>query len=457
MITRADEAARWRKHLAQCPHDALGWHNLAAAEGDLGRAAAAEVAARRAMALGITASETRLVLARALQSLGRLDEAASAFDEALRRKPNYADAHRDYAQLIWMRTGRKELALERLDAALRATPRDPSLHLICSVVHESADDHHAAIIAANVGLDRAPSDIGLLLQSAHLASEFGDAARALSLSSRAASVGAGPRAQIARCEALLALGRVDEMMPVVTLLRQSLHENQYIIALQATAWRLQGDARYGELHDYARLVATQTIGVPPGWSSLTAFLADAVAELGALHRFVAHPLQQSVRGGGQLTLQEDHMRRPIIAALFTVLNHAVQNYLAALGRGEDPMRSRNSGRGAFTGAWSVRLASGGSHVDHIHPQGWLSSACYLALPGTIGAGTATHPPQTTDRAGWLRLGRPGIRTAPPLEADYFVKPEPGMLALFPAYIWHGVEPFTGDQRRLTVAFDVVPG
>jgi hypothetical protein len=32
----------------------------------------------------------------------------------------------------------------------------------------------------------------------------------------------------------------------------------------------------------------------------------------------------------------------------------------------------------------------------------------------------------------------------------------GLLALFPAYMWHGVEPRVSDEPRLTVAFDAVP-
>jgi hypothetical protein len=27
--------------------------------------------------------------------------------------------------------------------------------------------------------------------------------------------------------------------------------------------------------------------------------------------------------------------------------------------------------------------------------------------------------------------------------------------LFPSYLWHGTTPITGDQPRMTVAFDVV--
>ena len=37
-----------------------------------------------------------------------------------------------------------------------------------------------------------------------------------------------------------------------------------------------------------------------------------------------------------------------------------------------------------------------------------------------------------------------------------LQPQPGRLALFPSYQWHGVEPFPGHGERMTVAFDVVP-
>jgi uncharacterized protein (TIGR02466 family) len=100
----------------------------------------------------------------------------------------------------------------------------------------------------------------------------------------------------------------------------------------------------------------------------------------------------------------------------------------------------------------VRLSSGGYHADHVHPQGWLSSACYIATPECC-ARDAQHSP---DHAGWLRLGAPGIATLPPLAADAFVQPRPGVLVLFPAYVWHGVVPFESATPRLSVAFDAVP-
>ena len=58
--------------------------------------------------------------------------------------------------------------------------------------------------------------------------------------------------------------------------------------------------------------------------------------------------------------------------------------------------------------------------------------------------------------GVLSFAEPGLMTSPRLPAQYTLRPQPGMLVLFPSYFWHGTLPFHSEQPRLTVAFDVVP-
>ena len=41
---------------------------------------------------------------------------------------------------------------------------------------------------------------------------------------------------------------------------------------------------------------------------------------------------------------------------------------------------------------------GGRHVNHTHPQGWLSSAFYVDLPEAVNGG---------GEAGWILFGEPG--------------------------------------------------
>jgi uncharacterized protein (TIGR02466 family) len=119
-----------------------------------------------------------------------------------------------------------------------------------------------------------------------------------------------------------------------------------------------------------------------------------------------------------------------------------------VGYGSDPLRRRNKGAWRFNGSWSVRLRASGHHTNHVHPRGWISSACYVQLPDSM------SDPKTQD--GILTFGEPSIATIPALSAEYSVRPGVGMLVLFPSYFWHGTVPFSGNQPRLTVAFDVVP-
>jgi tetratricopeptide (TPR) repeat protein len=437
---RAAEAARLRSTVAAHPEDRVSWHNLAAVAGDLGYSAEAEQAARRAIALGIPAPETRVVLARALQDLNRLDEAEKSFEEALALRPIYPAAHRDLAQLRWMRSGRSDAALRALDEALRRAPNEKYLHLVRSIALEFMGDLPAALASAEAGLVHAPAELELLQQASHLCAESGAGERAVDFARLAVTLApAAAAVQVTLCEALLASGRASDAEGVAAALCAKEPNDQHAIALRATAWRLLGDGRYEALFDYERLTHVETIDVP---------LAETAAALTALHRYPSHPFQQSVRGGGQLPLNARELALPALRALFEKFGDAIERHLARLGRGTDPFRSRNTGRHTITGAWSVRLSSGGYHVDHVHQRGWLSSAFYVSVPPVMKP-EAAH-------AGWLRFGKPGVVTRPELAADHHLRPEPGKLVLFPSYMWHGVEPFSSDVPRLTVAFDAAP-
>ena len=238
------------------------------------------------------------------------------------------------------------------------------------------------------------------------------------------------------CQANLALGRADLASTQAAALRQAAPLDQQAVALQATAWRLMGDPRYGELYDYGRLVREWTIDTPPGWASLDAYLADLAQSLGVLHRLRGHPIGQSLRGGIQTTQNLDRLDDPVIKAFFKAIDGPIRRHIAAIGAAGDYR---------FHGVWSVRLRPNGYHANHLHPMGWISSACYVALPKAVARG----------HEAWIAFGEPGVPTSPRLPAQHFVKPEPGKLVLFPSYMWHGTAPFSGDEPRLAIAFDLV--
>lgn len=439
----AARLARARDGVAARPDSAVAAHNLASVLGDLGDFAGAEAATARALARGGTAPETWLVRGRALQGLGRLDEAEAALAMAIARRPGYAVAHRDLAQLRWMRSADLRHAL----AAIAAAPATTELIRVHATVLIEAGEGAAAATLLAQAVAAHPADLALRLMAAAACGRQGDAPAQLAHATAALSLAPGSAdAAKAAVEALLHAGRAGEAAALAERLVTAVPDDQGAIALACTAWRLTGDPRHAAWCEDPALVSAATIPVPPGWPSLPAFLADLAADLATRHRWRTHPLEQSVRHGSQT--QEDLARLdvPVLRALFAALDAPIGAHLAALGPGDDPVRRRATRGYRFAGAWSVRLAPGGFHSDHVHPQGWLSSAFYVDLPDAV----ARKP------EGWLALGRPGVPTAPRLAPLRHIRPAAGQLVLFPSYLWHGTEPFGGDAARLTVAFDLLP-
>jgi hypothetical protein len=84
----------------------------------------------------------------------------------------------------------------------------------------------------------------------------------------------------------------------------------------------------------------------------------------------------------------------------------------------------------------------------MHPEGWLSSACYVSLPACIRDDQA--------KPGWFKLGQSNLALGTRDVPDKYIEPMVGTLVLFPSYMWHGTMPFEEATERLTVAFDALP-
>ena len=445
-LERHSEALPFAKRATlRDPKNKVLWHNYASLLGDLADYAASRKAADQAFRLGLDAPETWLVHGRALVGLEDFDGGERSFREALKRRPDYADAHRDLAQLIWMRTGDAEAAL----ATLRPMGAAPHLAQTLSMVLERVgrgDESYAVLRAAAA---RAPGDPRLQLSLATAASARGEDAAAVSTALRVfEAVGPHPAVVEGVCTVLLGAGRAADALAVARQRLKAEPLDQIALAMAATAARITGAPEYPRLYDYDAFVRPATIATPQGWPSLEAYLGDLRTTLIRMHKLTAHPLENSLRGGSQTARNLRQDKDPVIAAFFKAIDAPIRAYMDAVGQGDDPLRMRNTGDYALRGAWSVRLRPGGHHVDHIHPQGWLSSAFYVETP--------VAALDRDSREGWIKFGQPKIRTTPRLEPAHYVRPQPGTLVLFPSYMWHGTVPFTTDEARMTIAFDVIP-
>lgn len=436
VLTRATRAA---------PDSAVADHNLAGALMEVQNFVEAEAAARRARARGLDAPELWLVWARAVTAQGRLTEGEALYDEAIERRPTFDKAVAELAHTVWMRSGDRDATMAVFDRVFVRTGPTPELLMQKAALLDTMGDGAAGYETLRQALAIKDDPI-IHLPAAQLVVHW-DPERALVHARRALDAQPdNPSHLAALCQVNLALGRADEAAVIAEGLWRGDPQNQYAIALLATAWRMMGDERYRRLFDYDALVSRTMIDTPEGWSSLERYLADLREALKPLHSFRGHMAGQSARHGSQTQQDLTRSTNPVIRAFFKAIDNPIRRHIRALGQGGDVLRRRITKAYDFNGIWSIRLQPIGFHLDHIHTRGWLSSACHIELPAAV-----EHEPE-----GWLKFGQPGIPTSPALPPELYVKPVLGQLVMFPSYMWHGTVPFSGGEERLSIAFDVVP-
>jgi tetratricopeptide (TPR) repeat protein len=449
-LGRQDEAvAIYRRIVAAAPNSLGAAHALAIALNSSGHYEEGARIGAQALARGHKTAAMFNTYAKSLIAQGALERAEAALRDSLRLEPRLMEAHTSLAQLVWLRTGDAAQATASLDQALASFSRDEALLAAKAAVLQGTGDPRAAHACLSAAMEGRQASPMLLVRAGLAALEF-DPAAALALAERALAVmPANMAARTVLAAAQLGIGDARAALPHCQGLLATSPDDQYLIALQTTAWRLLGDARYAELCDYKNLVMPLQLQAPAPWSDMASFLTDLRASLNQLHDPNGHALLfQSLRRGTETTQDLNRTSDPVIRALFKSFAAPLQRYLEQIGTGADPLRRRNSRRWRFNGSWSVRLHRSGYHTNHVHPRGWISSACYIELPE--GMSEASTPD------GVLTFGEPGFATVPPLASEYSVRPQVGMLVLFPSYFWHGTVPFASDQPRLTVAFDAVP-
>jgi Flp pilus assembly protein TadD len=442
-----DAESSYRRALDVRPDYAAAHHNLGALLGQLKQAEASLAQLDRAAALGISGWELHFNRGRALMELGRFDEADAALASAVGVAPENVESQVLLSKLRFMRG---DPDYTRALAAAAAGSGDAGLVLALGDLLRRGDRLEEAertvrgLIAARGWLPQAGAALAVLQQ------EQGRLEEAVVEARRAqAALPDDPNAAENLIAILLQRGEAEEPWPLILRERKRSPLDQRWLAYEATAARLAGKPQYGELYDYQRFVRAFDLEPPAGYADIRAFNSALSERLVDRHRLATHPLDQSLRLGTQTARSLLADPDPVIQAFIRALDRPVEAYREALGHDPGhPFLERNRGPSRLVGCWSVRLARGGYHVNHVHPEGWISSAYYVEVPPEVD--------DVNQQSGWIKFGEPRM-PSPATPPAHFVQPRAGRLVLFPSYMWHGTMPIHGDAPRMTIAFDAVPG
>jgi Flp pilus assembly protein TadD len=437
----------YRKAIELDPENKIAHHNLGALLIQMEKPESALVLLDKAQSLGDNSYELAFNKGRALLENYQIEQAESEFVRATALRPTSADAQLTLARIRFMQGDPK---FARTLASAVAVQRDNvELQLLLGQILWRSGKYEEASTVVHDLLVRKGENPHAQAVLSRILHESGNLEDAETHAVSAATIAPNePEIIESLVNILLSRNRPEDAAPFIEIQRRKSPLSQAWIAYEATAARALGKELHNYLYDYDRLVKVFELDAPAGWSSISEFNDALKAALNERHKFLQHPLDQTLRNGTQTSRSLLSESNEVIRSVLKAFETPISNYREYLGNDSlHPMSSRNFGDTEMTGAWSVRLNCQGFHVNHFHPDGWLSSAYYVDIP------KETEDPQS--KSGWIKFGEPRYKI-PNLTPERFIQPRAGQLVLFPSYMWHGTTPIFGGEHRMSIAFDVVP-
>ena len=378
----------------------------------------------------------------------RYDEAIDLFWAAIAISPSRRDLHKNLNEILWQ-TGKSNEFCKSYSYAIKSGGHSDSLKADELELLSAAKMHDiVSLKLAEIELSTNSVDL-LRVKAGIIADTDMDGAVDCLMRAEKLSPTIGGLQQLVQL--LLKQGDLKSAQAYMDSAFSLSRTNQLNWALQGTIWRQNDDDRYHWLNNYEEFIGVTKLSVPAGYINIEQFMDEVNHLLTPMHTFKNRPLMQTLKHGTQLPGNLLNRDLPVIKALKSIVLLGVEQYITDLRSDPNhPFLSKKSEKFWISGSWSVKLTSGGFHVNHVHPEGWISSSLYVKLPST---------PLCTDsdkNEGCIGFGQSSMLLVEKDFVERFVQPSVGTMVLFPSYMWHGTVPFYGDDYRLTAPLDVVP-
>lgn len=405
----------------------------------------------RAVQLAPKTIEPRFILANIHYELGHFDKADEQYRTIIAIQPDYVDAHVSLNRMYWEH-GKSELYGKSYIVGIKACPNSAELceqHLLALEKVGRLDE---ALDHAFAYLEEFPKHAGLYQKTARLHSFSGQADLANSFYDSALAIepdNTGIRLDAGKL--MLEMGEYNRAHKHLDAAENHEPDNQRLWAYRSLCWRMQNDERHEWLNDYDQLITPAIIEAPKGFTTTTDFLNALKDDLKKYHTTAQAPVDQTLRGGSQTHGMLFDRPDETIQLLRKALMLPINEFISGLPRKDNthPFYRRLTGAAKFATSWSIWLRKGGFHVNHIHTMGWVSSSFYVDTP-------CNNPEQDRQHEGWIKFGESGLNLGDQDAPVKFIKPQPGMLVLFPSYTWHGTVAYHSAEDRITTPFDLLP-
>lgn len=382
--------------------------------------------------------------------VGEHDKALTLIERAVQRSPQNSQFHASLGGVLHA-LGRTDQAIAALARAYEIDPGNAVVLTNMGALRQERGQLDEAVADYRRAVELNPDHVDAHYNLATALKDLGKLGDAIAALRRAVEI----RPESAHSHVVLAgyLLERGDFEPALQACDSALRLTPLNLrALGFKSAALTGLGGYDALHklvDFDRLIAQRRVRPPSGFSSLGEFNTALINHVRSHPSMIHDPTDGATRGG-------DHTEELLVEpkgpfALFErIVNDAVGDYLRTLPiDSTHPYLAHRPRRWQLT-VWGVVLRAQGHQIAHIHPGGWVSGVYYAKLPAVVNSGT-------DQPAGWIEFGRPpeefSGEAAPNVR---LVKPEEGLLLLFPSYLYHRTMPYESKDERVSIAFDALP-
>lgn len=342
----------------------------------------------------------------ALKNEGKLGDAIESYNHALEIEPNYAEVHSNLGEVL-RDQGRYDESVEFYKQALTLDPDLPVANYSLAVYLYDSGDLEGAI-------------------KHFQKSQFADW-------------------QERSLYCLYKTGRFDEFKQELDSLKSKVHNSPFLATLTGHyAENFGTENNYNFCPNPMDFVFHTEIKELKGeHSELREGLLKEIRSADVSEKMQGR-LYNGVQSAGNLLKRSE----PVFQTLAKLVEDAVNRYRRNFAGADCELIKSFPKKTEFASSWYVRMKQGGHLNSHIHEEGWISGAMYLSLPTK----------KSHEHEGSIEVSTHGDEY--PKKHDNFqtkaIAPEVGDFVMFPSSLFHRTIPFSSDEERICIAFDLKP-
>ncbi len=360
---------------------------------------------------------------------------------------------------LWRLLGDANAALKKFSNAVTAferglalAPTQPGLQLACGIANAQLDQNEEAVLHFERAVKDNPEtwagwhNLGNALVNLK---RYDEALEAFRTALKGQPENAATLYGLGR--ALIWVGEYEASIKYLSAALKRAPSFLQIISYKILALRHAGRAdEANALEGLDDMVVAVTLSCPPEFASLDDFNAALRAEITNHPALTEDFGNRATRNGSKV----DHMFAANKTPLFEIFERQVRGAfdlaLTQMPRREGLAIPLNVEGGYRADMWANVMHRGGHQIAHNHPKGWFSASYYNTLPTRLETSGDAHE-------GWIEFGGTAYDfPAAPEMPTRLIKPELGMMVVFPSYIFHRTVPYDSDEARISCAFDAKP-